>query len=267
MDKKTKKKISIIVCVAVIVIAVVATSLFFGIRSYRDRQDNIVNVSSSEESSQVLTNSINESIARQEVSPNFNGTYKYSRIAYISFYDKFLENTYQQLDPNSDEIERLCRQNGVDSPNSLRDKLANEKANEVKSTDEYLILQNGSFNINHGLNNPYKNGYYCGNDNLSVVTDSSGKFMFYVSLNYLNIDCTKTTNSYSNSNNSKLTNIYVMKTFFSEKDPNLALFTVTYIYEMIKSNKPNIPDDHLTWKTNSSNVAIITDNITGKKYI
>ena len=39
--------------------------------------------------------------------------------------------------------------------------------------------------------------------------------------------------------------IYVYRKVYSNNDPNLVLFTVTYIYEMVEYDSPVIPDSNL----------------------
>lgn len=234
MDSKLRKKISIILCVAVVVIAIAATGIFFGVRSIQNRHNLASNTSSVQLSPEILTNSANEAIARGKVSKNFDGDYIFYRLGYIEFLE---------------DKDKICAQMGVEDPNGLFDYMSN-LANEQDETGggisgkttrfagKTISLEDGNYTVNRNKYLTSEAGTYVGDDNLSVLIDTEGNATnTYISLHYLNKTCTESSEKYQSTGNPQLINLYVIKTVSNKY--NTPLFTVTYIFKL---QVPELPD-------------------------
>ncbi len=220
MVSKKEKKVIVISIISLILVAVVAISAVFIVRKKnKDKENSLI----SSNMSQIDTNLTNLAIFNGDVSSNYNGTYKFNTIKDIEFSDKLTKQ----------EIQALYKNKNVSNENELFDLLKKEKDDATKD-GELIVLSNGCINKTYGTNKnripvPKSAGTYVGDDNLSRVTITSSKEIFFISLNYssknaaLNLSYTSTTNG---------TKLYIFKQICSKYDPDLVLINVTYEYDL-----------------------------------
>ena len=232
-SKKNKKKIWILSIVTVVLIAVIVTvGVIFG--SQKKNSKN--NGNSAENMS--YTNIINEAIALGKVSKNYNGTYEFSGVRSVTF-NKNL---------TADQITKICQSDeiGGKSINDLIYCLYQNKINELNGRKEILKFSNndgyGKF-TRFGTSLDF--GTYVGDENLTLITTLGTNEQIFVSLNYNEINNAYTVNNKESS--SIGTKLYLFKKVYSNNNPNLVLFEITYEYTKQISNPSVIPDADLNY--------------------
>jgi flagellar basal body-associated protein FliL len=242
MESKKKKKIILSICIAAMVAIIAIVGIIFGVQNFGKKNSDSQNASNTSTitSTITLTNTYNEAIAEGRIPQNYNGSYKYLRIASIEF--NFSEYSAEEQEKY---IKKICENKGVRDVNGLINLLSQERASETE--DEILVFLDGNYTKCKGENKiPVETGSYVGDDNLAQITiinpDSEG--YFFISLNYkVPASAISPEASLTDSSNDG-TKIYVFKNFVSKDNPDRILFTVTYTYQMIENN-PTIPDNEL----------------------
>ena len=111
MEAKKKKKILIIVLIAVLVAAIATIGIVFAVKNINNKKGNVNNnTSNSNFYTSILTNVDNEAILEELVSKDYDGTYKYSHIASLEFnlqdysedkQEAYKANIYKQFGANN----------------------------------------------------------------------------------------------------------------------------------------------------------------------
>ncbi len=220
MISKKKKKAILISSLSLILVAVIAISAVFIVRKNKNNKNNNL---VSNNMSQVDSNSSNLAIFNNDVSTNYNGTYKFNTIKEIEFSDKLTKQ----------EIKALYNNKNVTNKNELFDLLKKEKDDATKD-GELLVLSNGCINKTYGTDKnripvPQSAGTYVGDDNLSRIIITSTNEVLYMSLNYSSKNAAINLNFASSTNGTKL---YIFKQICSKYDPELVLINVTYEYDL-----------------------------------
>ncbi len=160
-------------------------------------------------------------IFHNEYSQNYNGTYKFERVnfAYLS-----------KL--SSETQAKIYKKYKVSDTMGLLNALTKEKSASVKSTNEILIIEDGTFQFNHNLK-PYLYGEIFGNDDYSVLYNSKGSKLYTASLSNLSEDELK---DLSSDEQIKYhgAELYLTKTLEIELDDKVYNLSVVYVYKIQK---------------------------------
>ncbi len=240
MESKKKKKIILSVCIAALVVVIAAVGIFFGVRNLNKKNTNKQSATNTNISTSIITNTYNEAIADGKIPQNYNGYYKYLRIASIEFnFNEFPATDQQQF------IKTICENKGVEDVNGLLNYLNLERKTE--DGDSIMNFNGGRYTkFSPSKDKIIEYGEYVGDDNLSQIKliRPDPEAYFFISLNYKipsNAIAPNATDS-NLENDGKI--LYVFKNFRSKSNPKRILFTVAYAYELFE-NKPTIPDNEL----------------------
>lgn len=249
MESKKKKKIILIISlVSVFLIAAVIGTLFV-VKKINGKSNNnqpATNVSTSIEEKLFEAE---KAIIQEKVSANYVGNYKFKSICSLE-YHKDLTHAQKV---------KLAEQYGTRDPNGLLKLLENKKKQEVKLNGEILVFktayddngkQLGLFT--RSTKDTIQKGSFVGNDDLSEVKITKENRTVLTGKNIITFEISKTcinqeiiSSPTADDTNPMRNHIYVYRKVYSKNDPNLVLFTVTYIYEMVEYDSPVIPDSSL----------------------
>lgn len=246
-----KKKILIIVLIAVLVAVIATIGIVFAVKNINNKKGNVNNnTSNSNFYTSILTNVDNEAILEQLVSKDYDGTYKYSHIASLEFnlqeyseekQEAYKANIYKQFDANNiDEFFNVLNQNKLKYKDSETLEFHLSQFSNGKEYGSYTR----SFN-----NKSTQTGFYYGDKNLTKVilnNESSEKISsFYISTTYtVPSSAIKPQANQTSLNSNDGTYIYIFKNFVSKSNPDRIFFTVTYAYKLVEFEK-TIPSDEL----------------------
>ena len=223
MVSKKKKRIILISILSVVLVAVIAVSSIFIVKNNKNKKSS--NVPTAEQVGQTDTNGSNKAILDKKVSANYHGIYVFSNIKDIEFSDEL----------NATEIRALFKNKNVSNKNELFDLLKKEKVSAANDKGELIVIYNGNINETIGKGDEAttvsgSEGTFVGDDNLSLVTITSTKEEYYISLNYKSKDLATTVSEESSADGTKL---YVFKKIYSKYDPSLVLIDITYEYNLL----------------------------------
>lgn len=221
MVSKKKKKIIWISIVSLTLIAAIAIGSIF---IFRKNKNNSPTTPPAENVNTISSNVANKAIADGLVSRDYDGTYKFSSIAF-EFSDKLTAR----------EIEAIYKNKGVKDRNGLAAYLKEQEYNKANNLGEHIVISDGTIQKNTGS---YENpipvndsiGTFVGNNDLSLVTLLNTNKQYYISLNYTNksdaINVLQSTNTTG-------TKLFIFEKIYSAYDPELLLINITYIYDLV----------------------------------
>lgn len=238
MESKSKKK-TILTITLVAVIAIVAVIAVFivakNIKAKSHSNDSATNVSSSIEDRLFQANI---DIIEGKIPHNYDGNYKFKYVSSITFNDKL----------TSAQIKDIAKQHGTKDPNGLTNIIEKKKLNEVKNNNEVIVLKNGVYT--KSTKYVIEKGEFVGNDDLAEVRvyKRGGKLLNTPEKFEMSKTCIKgeqISEPTSDTSNPLRTHIYIYNNYCSSADPNLVLFTITYVYELLPDTTLEIPNSKL----------------------
>lgn len=242
MESKKKKKLILIVSLVTIFLITGIIGTFFVVKKINNKSNTSTPATNVSTSIDDKLFQATVDIMEGKVPQNYNGNYKFSYVCSITFNEKL----------TSEQIKEIVKQQKTNDVNGLLKVLENKKTNEVKNTNEVIVLKNGVFT--RSSTETIEKGEYVGNDDLSEVriykVDEkllSEAIVFEMSKTCITEEMiTSSTND--SSSNPLRDRIYIYKDFCSNQDPNLVLFTVTYVYEMLEDTTLSIPNSNLGYE-------------------
>ena len=268
-SKNVKKKVMIVVSLVLVVLIALTATLFvvFGRKNKGDDSDeNAENMSNSQItfSKYFKNHAGNASIMKNELSTsNYMGSYQLSKVTSIEF-NEWSESNKGGL--TEENIQTLIENSGTKNRSGFNNLVYNRRKEKADTFNIYFKTSDDKHEYDYGTftatssNNSYKTimGKVYGDENLAIIrfledTDTNNFFIrnnssdelrsvLYISLNYGSLtDAT----GVSDSTKTKESVIYVFEDVYSENNPNLKLFTVTYAYKCVVPTSPSIPDSYL----------------------
>ncbi len=243
MESKKKKKIILIVSLVSIFLIVAVLGTFFTIKAINNKDNDsstpATNVNSSLGVDERLFEA-HKAIMNEEVSADFNGNYKFKTVSSIIF----------NKDLNKEQIEKICALQGTNDPNGLQGKILETKKAEATQNNEVIVLKAkdgyGSYTRSYNSKDVIEYGRYFGNNDLSEISIYDYATKDYFSLYDMSLTSIKEADitSLNSSANTHKDKLYLYKKVYSKENPNLILFTITYVYELIPAEPP-ISDSEL----------------------
>ncbi len=237
-NKSKKKTILIIVMVAIIAISAVIAGLIIAKNFKKNKSDNspATNVSDTIENRLLKAN---QAIIDGRIPYNYNGEYKFKYVSSITFNEKL---TLQQ-------IKDIAEAQGTRDPNGLATIIERKKKREVQNSNE-IIKFYGDGVYQRSTNSVIERGEFVGNDDLAEVrVYKIGNKQLNTPIKFeMSKTCIKgeqISEPTSDKLNPLKTHIYLYKNYCSEQDPNLVLFTITYVYELLPDTTLEIPNSKL----------------------
>lgn len=236
MISKKEKKVILISAISLILIAVIAISAVFIIRSKTKKGSD--ETPPPVQSSPVTfdSNSSNKDIALGNIPYEYNNFYVFKSV-YLSLATNLSHKEKQALFYNE----------GVSDLNGLSDKIKQSLSNRAKN-GEVLCLQNGNINTTTLIETEepvVKNaGTYIGNKDLALVIDNETKEQYYISLTNKNKDSATAASNMASSSSPAGTSLFVFKKLYSPENPELALINITIEYEIYVEEEPFNPGDY-----------------------
>ncbi|MBQ8425195.1 MAG: hypothetical protein IJX17_04170 [Clostridia bacterium] len=240
-----------IVIIVILVAAVAGVGVFFGVKYFKNRDKDKEENPTPQTNPIISTNTYNEAISQNKfVTVNYSGTYKFNIVNKVVFNKKSETNPNGLTDEDIKNLysKYVSENNYTEFCNYLyeKKKALSEASNEyitiVTPTDE-STGKTKDFGIytKSTKSSPTQTGKIYGDENLAVaLIDGSTDYQF-ISLNYDNMaDAMGVTQNKKTASNV----IYVFHEMYSEHDPDLLLYTVTYEYKLVVEDN-SIPSKDL----------------------
>ncbi|MBQ8452056.1 MAG: hypothetical protein IJ538_04720 [Clostridia bacterium] len=226
MEPKKKKKIWLIICLIALVAILITTIIIVVVNSRNNNIESNQNKASNTSSVVNITNSLNDAIINQEIPIEYNGTYEYNKVAYLSFnFEKTNWDSTTQEEFKKSYYEKY----GTHDFNGLMRYVNNKKTSELNGESEKIIFESGNYIKMLGTNIT-ENGKYVGNEDLTLVTLINSKNTFFISLNY-KVPTTAQSISVTSNEVIDLTTVYVFRTIKNEN--SRVSIDIVYEYKLI----------------------------------
>ena len=237
MESKKKKKVILTISLISVFLICAVIGTFLVMKNINKNKDSsgtpATNVSSTDSRLFAATKDIIE----QKVSQNYNGNYQFKSVGAITFNENL---TAQQ-------IEKICVEHFKTTDiNGILYALNKDTKAEAENNKEVIVLRNGRYTKSQNGTTVIEKGRYFGNDDLSeisLLTSNGYKPTYEMSLTCIKGELISST--ITDDSNPTRTKLYFYRKITSKNNPNLTLFTITYIYEMIEDKTNVIPDSDI----------------------
>lgn len=215
MEKKKKVKVLLITLFSIVLIAAIAIG---GYLLFKPSNNTTLSNEPAEADKYFVAQT---AIFNEEYSHNYNGIYTFARVNYVNL-SKLSE----------DAVSLVYSYYKVNSTMGLINALITEKKNDIKTTNEVLIIEDSRFQFNHN-STPHLVGSIYGNEDLSIFYSESNKKLFSASLTNLSEEQLKTLSS-SEKVESYGDEVYITKNIELTINKKPYSFDAIYVYKIQK---------------------------------